>query len=178
MTKGRLRRAAGSMLLGAACSAFLGPAVGFADETFDTAGARRVAGVWLASDSRVDGWRYVTRYDISVTGNRLVAIGALYILSPRGLTEQRPPTVSEFSGTIEGNVLTGELSIYRRISREAATTATRPLRGTVDFVRGEIAIQYNGPAPDGTSAAEAEKWRDADRTLTLRLLARKQPRQE
>lgn len=178
MTNGRLCRAAASAILAAACSAFPGPAVGFAAETPDAPGPSRMVGVWLGPVWSVNGWRYITRYQISVTGNRFQAVGELYIQSPRGLTKQRPPAVSEFSGSIDGNALTGEVSIYRRSSGDPGSAATRPLVGTVDFERGEIAIRYNGPSTENTSDEAADPSGDTDRTLTLHLLGGKPPRQE
>jgi hypothetical protein len=173
MTNGRLRRAAVSAILAAACCAFLGPAVGFAAETPDAPGPSRMVGAWLGPVWSVKGWRYITRYQISVTGNRFHAVGELYIQSPQGLTKQRPPAVSEFTGSIDGSALTGEVSLYRRNSAEAGKAATRPLVGTVDFDRGEIAIRYNGPSADNTSDEAADASGDTDRTLTLQLLGRK-----
>lgn len=177
MTKARLRLVAVSALLGAMCAALVGPVAGSADEAADALGPRRMEGVWLASDSTAKGWRYITRYEISVTGNRFLAAGALYIVSPRGLTQSQPPTVNELAGTIDGTVLSGEVSIYRGSPRQDGMT-TRPLRGSVDFERGVISIQYQGPAPDDTPGDETEKWRDGDRTLTLRALGKKSRRQE
>lgn len=187
MTKARLRLVAVSALLGAVCAALVGPVAGSADEAADALGPRRMEGVWLASDSTAKGWRYITRYEISVTGNRFLAAGALYIVSPRGLTQSQPPTVNELAGTIDGTVLSGEVSIYRGSPRQDGIrgsprqdgiTTTRPLRGSVDFERGVISIQYKGPAPDDTPGDETEKWRDGDRTLTLRALGKKSRRQE
>lgn len=178
MTKARLRLVAVSALLGAVCAALVGPVAGSADEAADALGPRRMEGVWLASDSTAKGWRYITRYEISVTGNRFLAAGALYIVSPRGLTQSQPPTVNELTGTIDGTVLSGEVSIYRGSPHQDGITTTRPLRGSVDFERGVISIQYKGPAPDDTPGDETEKWRDGDRTLTLRALGKKSRRQE
>ena len=178
MTKARLRLAAVSSLLGAVCAALVGPVAGSADEAADALGPGRMEGVWLASDSTAKGWRYITRYEISVTGNRFLAAGALYIVSPRGLTQSQPPTVNELAGTIDGTVLSGEVSIYRGSPRQDGITTTRPLRGSVDFERGVISIQYKGPAPDDTPGDETEKWRDGDRTLTLRALGKKARRRE
>jgi hypothetical protein len=83
--------------------------------------------------------------------------------------------VSEFSGTIDGEALTGKVSIYRPDSGESLAEVTRPLEGTVDFERGEIVLRYHGPAPDVVAVAAAEKWDEAPRTMTLRLLGRKPP---
>jgi hypothetical protein len=175
MMSGRVRRAAGWwLLLGVAGVALPSPLGGFAAEPPVVAGLQRLEGTWLALDATVHGWRYVTRYDISLTGNRVVAIGELVIVSPRGLAERYSPRVSEFSGTIDGDVLNGEVSLYRRIPHQHGVEWTRPMRGRVDLERPEIAIQYSGPALDGAASDEAESWHDADRTLTLRWVGKKQ----
>jgi hypothetical protein len=174
MTNGRLRWAAVAGLLGAACLALPYHTPGFADEPSDTAQLRRIEGTWLALDAHVHGWRYVTRYDLSLTGNRVVAVGELIIVSPRGLSERYSPSVSEFSATIEGTTLRGEVSIYRRVPHQHGTEWTRPMRGTVDLDHKQIVISYHGPALDGTSAEEDENWQEADRTVTMRLLGKKE----
>jgi hypothetical protein len=173
MIEGRLRLVGVAVLVGAAGFGVLRPGVGVADERPDRDAAPRVASVWLASDSKVDGWRYVTRYEVGVTGNRLVAVGALYVVAPNGLTQQRPPTVSEFSGTIDGGTLTGEVSIYRPTSEETRAEVTRSLEGTVDLERGEIVLRYQGPAPDAIVATAVEEWDEAPRTMTLRRIGQR-----
>jgi hypothetical protein len=174
MMSGRVRRAAGWLLLGVAGVALPSPLGGFAAEPSAVAGLQRLEGTWLALDSTIHGWRYVTRYDILLTGNRIVAVGELVIVSPRGLGERYSPRVSEFSGTIDGNVLSGEVSLYRRIPHQHGVEWTRPMRGRVDLERPEIAIQYSGPALEGAAADEAESWQDTDRTVTLRWVGKKQ----
>ncbi len=175
MMSGRVRRAAGWwLLLGAAGVALPSPLGGLAAEPPVVAGLQRLEGTWLALDATVHGWRYVTRYDISLTGNRVVAIGELVIVSPRGLAERYSPRVSEFSGTGDGDVLNGEVTLYRRIPHQHGVEWTRPMRGRVDVERPEVAIQYSGPALDGVAGDEAEGWHDADRTLTLRWVGKKQ----
>ena len=174
MMSRRVRRAAGWLLLGVAGVALPSPLAGFAAEPSAVAGLQRLEGTWLESDVTVRGWRYVTRYDILLTGNRVVASGELVVVSPRGLAERYSPRVSEFSGTIDGNVLSGEVSLYRRIPHQHGLEWTRPMRGTVDLERPEIAIHYSGPALDGATGDEATDWQDADRTLTLRWVGKKQ----
>ena len=174
MMSRRVRRAAGWLLLGVAGVALPSPLAGFAAEPSAVAEFQRLEGTWLALDVTVRGWRYVTRYDILLTGNRVVASGELVVVSPRGLAERYSPRVSEFSGTIDGNVLSGEVSLYRRIPHKHGVEWTRPMRGRVDLARPEIAIQYSGPAPDGAAGDEAEGWQDADRTLTLQWVGKKQ----
>ncbi len=174
MMSGRVRRAAGWLLLGVAGVALPSSLGGSAAESSVVAGLQRLEGTWLALDATVHGWRYVTRYDILLTGNRVVGLGELVIVSPRGLAERYSPRVSEFSGTIDGDVLSGEVSLYKRIPHQHGIEWTRPMRGRVDLERPEIAIQYSGPALDGAASDEAEGWQDADRTLTLRWVGKKQ----
>src|SRR5437879_9753361 len=116
MMSRRVRRAAGWLLLGVAGVALPSPLAGFAAEPSAVAGLQRLEGTWLESDVTVHGWRYVTRYDISLTGNRVVASGELVVVSPRGLAERYSPRGSEFSGAIDGNVLSGVVSLYRLMS--------------------------------------------------------------
>jgi hypothetical protein len=163
-------------VVGAACSALPGLTARAADEETAVTRPHRLEGTWLASDSMIDGWRHVTRYDISVTGNRLAAVGVLILTSPIGRNAIYPPTVGEFSGTIEGNVLSGEVAIDWRRHLENGVTERRPMQGSVDFGRSEIVIQYTGPVPSSTSGTRADGWHDSDQTLRLRLIGGRQKR--
>jgi hypothetical protein len=174
MRSGRVRRAAGWLLLGVAGVLLPSPLGGFAAEPSVVAGLQRLEGTWLALDTTVHGWRYVTRYDILLAGNRVVATGELVIVSPKGLAERYSPRVSEFSGTIDGDVLSGQVSLYKRVPHKHGVEWTRPMRGRVDLERPEIAIQYSGPELDGAAGDGAEGWLDGDRTLTLRWVGKKQ----